>query len=191
MRHLLRPRLVHLLLTLCLSATICTPSLADDITLVSIGPRMGFSGKTPLLGREQKYPFHLYDVAAVFRLPWSWHIGESPWKLETRLITSAGILTGANEKGLMMTFVPNLALSGWQGRVTFDAGAGAGVLSNYKFGDQNFGGPAQIVATVGVRVSPFPHAYVGFRAQHFSDAGLYGSSTMGVDMYIVEVGYQF
>ena len=184
-------RLLYLILLTWLSAMICTPSLTDDVTLVSIGPRMGFSGKTPLLGREQKYSFHLFDVAAVFKLPWSWQLGESPWNVETRLITSAGVLTGADESGLMMTIVPVLALSGWKGLVTFDAGGGAGFFSNYKFGAQNFGGPAQLVATMGVRVSPFAHAYAGFRVQHFSDAGLYGSSSLGVDMYILELGYQF
>jgi hypothetical protein len=184
-------RLLYLILLTWLSAMICTPSLADDVTLVSIGPRMGFSGKTPLLGREQKYSFHLFDVAAVFKLPWSWQLGESPWNVETRLISSAGVLTGADESGLMMTIVPVLALSGWKGLVTFDAGGGAGFFSNYKFGAQNFGGPAQLVATMGVRVSPFAHAYAGFRVQHFSDAGLYGSSSLGADMYIAELGYQF
>ena len=107
------------------------------------------------------------------------------------MITSAGVLTGASENGLMMTIVPDLALSGWEGLVTFDAGAGAGFISNYKFGMQDFGGPVQIVATMGIRVNPFSHAYTGFRVQHFSDAGLYGSSSLGVDMYIVEIGYRF
>ena len=55
----------------------------------------------------------------------------------------------------MVTVVPELALSGWEGLVTFDAGVGAGFFSNYKFGMQDFGGPVQIVATVGVRVNPF------------------------------------
>ena len=91
----------------------------------------------------------------------------------------------------MMTFVPGLGLNGWDGLVTFDAGAGAGFFSNYKFGAQDFGGPVQIVATMGVRVNPFPHAYAGFRVQHFSDAGLYGWSSLGVDMYIAELGYRF
>jgi hypothetical protein len=143
------------------------------------------------LGEQQKYYFDLIDVAAVFRLPWSRPLGESPWRLETRLITSAGVLQGAGESGLMLTVVPDLALSGWGGLVTFDAGAGAGFFSKYKFGMQDFGGPVQIVATVGVRVNPFSHAYAGIRAQHFSDAGVYGSGSVGVDMYIVEVGYQF
>jgi hypothetical protein len=34
----------------------------------------------------------------------------------------------------MMTVVPGLGLNGWEGLVTFDAGAGAGFFSNYKFG---------------------------------------------------------
>ena len=191
MRYSQRPRLLHLILALCLSTVLCTPSLAEDMALLSIGPRVGFGEKIPLMGKEQKYYFHLYDIAAVIKLPWSWPLGGSQWSLETRLITSAGLLTGANESGLMMTFVPGLALSGWKGLVTFDAEAGAGFFSNYKFGMQDFGGPVQIVATVGVRVNPFSHAYTGFRVQHFSDAGLYGSSSLGVDMYIVELGYRF
>jgi lipid A 3-O-deacylase PagL len=191
MRYSQRPRLLYLILTLWLSTMICTPSLAGEMSLLSIGPRLGFGEKIPLMGKEQKYYFHLYDVAAVIKLPWSWPLGESTLSLETRLITSAGLLTAAGESGLMMTVVPELALSGWEGLVTFDAGAGAGFFSNYKFGAQDFGGPVQIVATMGVRVNPFSHAYTGFRVQHFSDAGLYGSSSLGVDMYIGELGYRF
>lgn len=190
MRHYRHPLFLNLLLTLWLSTVICTQSLAGEMALLSIGPRIGFGEKVPLMGKEQQYYFHLTDVAAVIKLPWSRPLGESTWSLETRLIASAGLLTGANEDGLMMTAVPDLALNGWEGLVTFDAGVGAGFFSNHKFGMQDFGGPVQIVATMGVRVNPFSHAYTGFRAQHFSDAGLYGSSSLGVDMYIVEVGYR-
>jgi hypothetical protein len=109
MRFNQRPHLLHLILTLWFSIMICTPSLAGDMALLSIGPRMGFGEKVPLMGKEQKYYFHLYDIAAVIKLPWSWPLGDSPWNLETRLIASAGLLTGANESGLMMTAVPGLA----------------------------------------------------------------------------------
>ena len=176
---------------LSLSAACCTPSFAEGITLQSIGPRICFGEKIPFMGKEQKYYFHLYDVAAVIKFPWSWPLDESTWSLDTRMIASAGLLTGANESGLMMTVVPGLGLNGWKELVTFDAGAGPGYFSNYKFGTQDFGGPVQIVATAGVRVNPFSHAYAGFRVQHFSDAGLYGPSSLGVDMYIIELGYRF
>ncbi len=40
-------------------------------------------------------------------------------------------------------------------------------------------------------MNPFVHAYAGFRVQHFSDAGVYGPNSLGVDLYIVELGYIF
>ncbi|MBC7839413.1 MAG: acyloxyacyl hydrolase [Nitrospiraceae bacterium] len=187
-----RARFLLLINMLGFTAGLCaTPSYAGDITLVSIGPRIGFGEKIPFMGKEQKYYFHLYDVAATIKRPWSWPLGESTWSVDTRLLTSAGLLTGGNESGLIMTAVPVLALSGWKGLLTLDAGVGAGLFSNHTFGVQDFGGPVQIVATLGAQVSPFSHTYAGVRIQHFSDAGLNGSSSLGVDMYIAELGYRF
>jgi hypothetical protein len=191
MRYHQRPRLLHLMLTLWFSTVICTPSLAGDMALLSIGPRIGFSGSTPLLGKRETESFRMADVAAVFTLPWSWPLGGSEWSLGTRLTASAGLLEAAGDTGLIMTVVPDLALSGWKGLVIFDAGVGAGFFGDYKFGVQDFGGPVQFLATMGVRVNPFSHAYTGFHVQHFSDAGLYDSSSLGVDLYIVELGYRF
>jgi Lipid A 3-O-deacylase (PagL) len=191
MRCYRRPYLLPLLLALCLSSTLCTITFAGEVALLSIGPRVGFGEKAPLMGKEQLYYFHLHDIAALIKLPWSWPIGESTWSLDTRLIASAGLLTGANESSLMITTVPVLALSGWKELVTFDTGMGAGFFTNHEFGMQDFGGPVQIIATMGARVNPIAHAYAGIRVQHFSDAGLYGPSSLGVDMYIAELGYKF
>lgn len=165
-----------------------TPGFAEETSLIRIGPRLGLSGQT-FLGKEQKYNFRLYDVAAAFRLPWKWSLGETGWRLETRVITSAGAISGAGETGFVATVVPTLALA--SRTLTLDGGAGPGFFSNYKFGDQNFGGPVQIVATAGIGANIFSHSYVGFRLQHFSDANLYGQSSLGVDMYLVEIAYRF
>jgi hypothetical protein len=189
--QVLHSRLLILMVVLGISILIYRPSLADDTTLMSIGPRFGFSGKTPLLGNQQTYNFNLYDVAATFRLPWSWPLGESPWSVETRLITSAGVLYGAGEAGVIATVVPNLALSGWNGFVSLDAGVGLGFFGRDKYGTQDFGGHVQIVGTTALQIHPIRHAFAGFRLQHFSDAGLYGSDALGVDMYIIEAGYRF
>lgn len=164
---------------------------AEDSIVISIGPRIGFSGKTPLLGKQQKDNFRLYDVAAVFRLPWDLPLGKSNWRLETRLITSAGALEGGGDTGLMATVVPDLALTGWNGVVSLDVGGGLGFFPKYHFGAQDFGGPVQLVATAGLTINPLAHAYAGFRVHHFSDAGVYGPNALGVDMYIVELGYRF
>jgi hypothetical protein len=182
---------LSLIISLIPIVLIYAPSFAEDTALISIGPRVGFTGKSPFLGKEQKYNFHLYDVAAVFRLPWSWPLGEDGWRLETRLITTAGYLAAAGDSGFMGTVLPDLALSAWKGLVTVDVGLGVGFFSTYKFGEQDFGGPVQVVGTAGISVHPMSHAYAGFRVQHFSDATLYGTSSLGVDMYIVEIGYKF
>jgi Lipid A 3-O-deacylase (PagL) len=165
-------------------------SIAGDTTLLSIGPRYGFSGKT-LLGKQQTYNFNLIDVAATFRLPWSWALGENPWSVETRLITSAGALYAAGDAGFMATVIPNMALSGWNGFVSLDAGVGLGLLGRAKYGTQDIGGHVQIVLTTALQIRPISHVFTGFRLQHFSDSGIYGRDAVGVDLYIVEVGYRF
>jgi hypothetical protein len=155
MRYYRLPCLLILLLAFWLSAAICTSSFAGDIALLSIGPRIGFGEKVPFMGKEQKYYFHLADVAALIKPPWSRPLGESTWDLTTRLIASAGLLTEANESNLMMTAVPVLAVSGWKELVTFDTGVRAGYFSNHTFGVQDFGDPVQFVATMAAQISPF------------------------------------
>ena len=166
-------------------------SFAGDTTLLSIGPRYGFSRKDPLLGKRQTANFDLVDVAAIFKLPWSWPLGESPWSVETGLITSAGALSAAGDTGFIATVVPRVALSGWNGFASIDAGLGLGLFGRDHYGPQDFGGHVQLVLTTALQIHPLSHAFAGFRLQHFSDAGIYGSHSLGVDLYLIEVGYRF
>ena len=191
MRSLQRFLASSVLVSLAWTTLVCQAALAEESIFISIGPRIGFSSKTPFLGKQQENNFHLFDVAAQLRLPWQVPLGDTSWKFETRLIASAGALEGGGDTGLMATLVPDIALSGWNGIVTLDVGAGLGFFPKYHFGAQDFGGPVQIVATTGITVSPIAHLYAGFRLHHFSDAGIYGSNALGVDMYIVEFGYKF
>jgi hypothetical protein len=166
-------------------------SIAGDTTLLSIGPRYGFSRNEPLLGKRQTAKFELIDLAATFELPWAWPLGESPWSVETRLITSAGALSSAEDTGLIATVVPNVALNGWKGLVSLDVGVGLGFLGREKYSTQEFGGHVQLVLTTALQIHPISHAFVGFRLQHFSDAGIYGSDSLGFDLYMIEGGYRF
>jgi hypothetical protein len=160
------------------------------ITLLRVGPRVGFSGKSPI-GKDQKEDFQQYDVAATFGLPWGWQHKSTGMKLDVRLLTSAGQLAAAQDTGLMVTMIPCLALSSPGGAVSVDLGIGGAFFSNYQYGVQNFGGPAQIAGTAGVGLSFIPGLYTGYRLQHFSDAGLYGPTSRGADMHLVEVNYRF
>lgn len=176
---------------LVLFLLISEQSFSGDTALLSIGPRYGFSRSEPLLGKRQTANFDLVDVAATFRLPWSWPLGESPWRVETRLITSAGALFAPGDTGLIATVVPNLALSGWKGFVSIDTGVGLGLFGRNTYDTQDIGGHVQLLLTTALQIHPISHAFAGFRLQHFSDAGAYGSHSLGVDLYIIEVGYRF
>lgn len=196
------PRLewLKLVRSSCLIVALATPelfilihgkSIAGDITLLSVGPRYGFTREEPLLGKRQTEQFDLVDVAATFWLPWSWPLGESPWSVETRLITSAGALSAAGDTGPIAAVMPTVALSGWRGFVSIDAGGGIGFFGRDRYGAQDFGGHVQLVLTAALQIHPISHAFAGFRLQHFSDAGIYGSDSLGLDLYIIEVGYRF
>ena len=176
---------------LALSILISEHSLAGDVTLLNIGPRYGFSLNEPLLGKRQTETFNLVDVAATLRLPWSWPLGRSPWSVETRLITSAGALSAAGETGFIAAVQPDVALTGWNNLVSIDVGVGLALLGRQQYGIQDFGGPVQFGLTMALQIQPFSHAFAGFRFQHFSDAGMYGSDSLGIDLYLIEVGYRF
>ena len=163
---------------------------AKRMTLLRVGPRFGIGGNSPL-GEEQKENFQMYDVAALVRLPWGWQHRSSGWGLETRLIASAGELVAAEKTSFMGTLVPALAVTSPNDTMSFDVGLGAGFFSNSKFGVQDFGGPAQIVGTAGIGFNLFTGFHAGYRFQHFSDAGIYGATSLGVDMHILEIAYRF
>jgi len=162
----------------------------DSITLIRIGPRVGVSGKSPF-GKDQKEDFQQYDLAAVFGLPWGWQEPMTGMKLDMRLHASAGQLAALGNASFMTTVVPCLTLSSPNEAVTVDVGAGGGLFSRYKFGVQDFGGPAQIVGTSGLGLNLITDFYTGYRFQHFSDAGAYGPTSLGVDIHMFELNYRF
>src|SRR4030095_2714329 len=127
-RHMHPSRLLGPIAFLGLFILIQEQTIAGDTTLLSIGPRYGFSRKDPLLGKRQTANFALVDVATLFRLTWSLPPGESPWSVETGLITSAGALSAAGDTGFIATVVPRVALSGWHGVAPICAGVGAGLF---------------------------------------------------------------
>jgi len=162
----------------------------NAITLIRVGPRVGVSGKSPF-GKAQKEDFQQYDLAAVFGLPWGWREPLTGMTLDMRLHASTGQLVSLGDTAFMTTVVPCLTLSTPNETVSVDVGAGAGLFSRYKFGAQDFGGPAQFVGTIGFGMNLISDFYTGYRFQHFSDAGTYGPTKLGVDIHMFELNYRF
>lgn len=168
-----------------------TPSLShsEELNLLSISMRTRISEQT-ILGEDAPEDFEAYDVSANFGLPWK-RYSTSGWGMGTRLMASAGVLQGAGESALVLSLIPELTLGSEEGRFTLDLGVGGALLSRHRFGTQNYGGPFQFALTLGLDVPLYKKLRLGYRLLHYSDAGLNGSDTIGVDFHMIEFGYSF
>jgi lipid A 3-O-deacylase PagL len=168
-----------------------SPSLphAEDTRLMSVGLRAGFSGSSPI-GEIETEHFHQYDVLAIFGLPWEWY-GPSGWGIGTRLQVSAGALRAAGKTGFIGAILPAIAFGKKDGWFSIEGGGGGALLSDYRFGSQNLGGPFQFVWNMGVRAAVFRGIGVGYWFQHLSDATIYGGNGSGVDLHMVELTYRY
>ena len=162
---------------------------ADDIRLVSLGLRAGFSGSSPI-GEEHGQHFRQYDVAANVALPWSWY-SESGWGIGTRFLASVGALNSAGDTAFISTFVPGIALGDPRGRVSLEIGGGGAFLGQDRFARQDIGGPFQFVWNTALRLGLTDTFGIGYCFQHLSDATIYGSGSRGFDLHMIEAFYRF
>jgi len=165
-------------------------TISGELTLESFQLRGGFSGGSPI-GEEQTEKFYQGDVVITARLPSEWEVG-SGWLFRTRALGSAGVLRGGQNTGGVFTLVPlDVAFGRTDGLIMIDIGGGGALLTRYKFGVQDFGGPFQFVWTFGI-TSRFAGPFgVGYHFQHYSDATLYGADSRGTDLHLFEVIYWF
>jgi Lipid A 3-O-deacylase (PagL) len=167
-----------------------SPSQAEDVhSLVSIGVRARIGGER-VLGEEQPEAFREYDVVASIRLPWERYY-PSGWGVGTRLLASAGLLQGAEDKAFVFSLIPVLAVGSQDGRFVLDFGVGGAWLSRHTFEKQDYGGHFQFALTAGIGVPLYGQFGVGYRFLHYSDAGIHGKNTIGADFHMVEFVYRF
>jgi hypothetical protein len=162
---------------------------AMDLDLLSMGVRTRV-GEKRVLGEVAPESFRGHDLVASIRLPWQ-RYSASGWGIGTRTLASAGILQGAGKTALVASLTPVLALGSEDGRFTVDAGIGLALISETRFAQQDFGGPLQFSLTAGVGVPLYRQVGVGYRFMHYSDAGLHGPNTIGVDFHMIECIYRF
>jgi hypothetical protein len=164
-------------------------AFAGDLNLLNISMRAKVSDQR-VLGKVQPVSFEEEDVMATFRLPQAYQIA-SRLGLETRFLASVGILQGAGRTAVVASAIPALAIASQDGRFYADAGAGLAVMSQSRYGNQDFGGPLQFALTAGFGVPLYGHFGIGYRFLHYSDAALYSSSSIGADFHMLELLYRF
>jgi hypothetical protein len=179
----------HALVPLLLGLCVAMPGHAADFDLLNVGVRARI-GEKRVLGTVQPESFRAVDVAATIRLPWEQPL-PAGWQVGTRLLASAGMLEGAGKTALVVSLIPMLAIGTQGGRFTIDMGAGFALLTRHRYAQQDFGGPLQFALTAGLSVPLHERVGVGYRYLHYSDAGAYGSGTIGADFHMVELIYRF
>lgn len=173
----------------CVLLVAPAPSDADEVRLLNVGVRGGAAGPN-VFGGDEDERFQQYDVFATAMLPWSWY-HQSGWGLSSRLMATAGALAGGGDAGFVGSVVPLLALGPREGQLSLDGGVGVAVLARHEFGEQDFGGPIQIVLTFGLRIPVSRTLAIGYRMQHISDARIYGDKGNGADLHMLELTYTF
>jgi len=165
-------------------------SRASDFELLSVGVRARFS-ETQVLGKNQTESFNEYDLVLTNRLPWERQL-DSGWEMGARLLSSIGAIRGETDHAApVVSVVPVLAFTSPDWRVTVDMGVGFALLGKSAFAKQDFGGALQFALTVGFSVPLHERIRLGYRLQHYSDGGAYGSESTGVDLHMVEFTYRF
>lgn len=157
--------------------------------LLSIGFRARFSS-LDIIGSKAPEEFQEYDLSASFRLPWEKY-SQSGWGLGTRLMTSIGALHAAGVTGLVVSLIPLVTYGRQDGKYIIDMGIGAALFSQRTFGEQDYGGAFQFALTAGASIPLFKGLGIGYRYQHYSDAGIYGPESTGADFHMLELIYRF
>ena len=157
----------------------------SPLSLIATGARYGTNAGTDRNGTLDRI-----DVFGSWRSPYAWEFTPG-WDIGARLNASVGALYGQGETGAVGTLVPTLAIGDTGNVFSFELGVGAAMFSIWEYGTvEDFGGPLQFILDVGVNYRVYKRFGLGYRFQHWSDAGIYGAKR-GVDMHMLELSYRY
>lgn len=160
------------------------------LEMISVGIRGGINLDPGGIPPGEKEDFQQYEVFGILGFPGSWEWPRG-WEVRYRWYASAGVMKAAGDKGFISSLGPGLGLTKWDWNLTLEIGTGAVFVGDETFGEQDFGGPVQILGHGGVSYHFPEHVTLGWRFQHFSDATIYGTNNRGVDFHFLELSYRF
>jgi hypothetical protein len=179
-------RIVAAALAVVLAPTV---SAESGYPLLSAGVQVRI-GETTVIGQRSPDSFAEYDLRGHWRTPYESQLSPK-LSLGARLLGGIGVFKGSGKTGAIASLIPVIALGTPDGRYTFDAGLGLGVLSRYRYQQQDFGGYLQFALTVGLEAPLYRRIGITYRFMHYSDAGSYGPHTVGADLHMAGLMYRF
>ncbi|WP_163338503.1 acyloxyacyl hydrolase [Desulfopila sp. IMCC35008] len=130
-----------------------------------------------------------YDAYVSFDLPWSYDFA-SGWKLESGCEVSLSALDGEGENAFKPSVLGYAESTSPDKKFHLLAGFGAGLMSEYIFGEYDLGGTFFFLGTLGFRINLTEHILLGFRYLHQSNAELYDSND-SLNMNQIELIWKF
>ena len=159
----------------------CSHALGSDLHMP--GLRGGISD------HRNDEDFRQYEAFATWNLPWSWNPGASG-TLAAYLEASAGLLRGGGNAAFVGSIGPGFYYAGLEDKVVIYAGINPTIISEHKFGDEDFGGPFQFTSHIGIDFSLTKDFAIGYRWQHMSNFVFYDENP-GLNLHMIEIGYRF
>ncbi len=185
-----RPKMLLILVLINLALLLSASSYAQGFKIQSLGIRGGINLKNVAIPPVEKENFYQTDVFMTLSTPWRGQM-PSDWDVNWRVNGAVGILRGGGDTGFVSELGPGIAFYRPNWGMTFDFGTGLSVLSRQHYGEQNMGGPVQIVAHGGVGFDLGSGFVAGWRFHHISDATIYGTHSKGVDINFLELRHNF
>jgi hypothetical protein len=135
--------------------------------------------------------FDQYDMYVSFGLPWSWQWGRAI-QVDTNLTTGVGVLEGGGDAGVAGSLGFEFVFGSPGGKHLFGIRAGSALtlISEDKYGDEDFGGPVQFTHHISLYYWFLENLSVVARIQHMSNAGIY-SENPGLDLVMLAMVYKF
>ncbi|MCA9472180.1 MAG: acyloxyacyl hydrolase [Nitrospirales bacterium] len=160
------------------------------LPLEVIGIQGGFNAKYVAIPPTEKEDFQHIALFGAIGFPKRYNY-DSGWEIRFRMNGSMGVLRGAGELGFIATIVPGIVFWYPKWNISINGGPGVAFVSREKYGEQDLGGPIQIVGQGGLTYYVTDHIGLGWRFHHISDAGIWGSDNRGVDVNLFELTYKF
>lgn len=123
---------------------------------------------------------------------WSWRQWQAANGVRTRLLVDGalGAITAEGDSGAMAALGLSLSVGDASERVVGLVGISPTWLGEDRFDGVEFGGSFHFTSHIGLALRIGPHAHIGYRYQHTSNASIEDPNP-GIDLHMLELGYRF
>lgn len=179
--------LVLAALLVSVPAVAAAPAATEEKGWQEVGLRAGTRA-----GSDKK-PFQLYELYAVYGLPWEWRTS-SGWGAETRAAVSAGALTTRIESGFIGSVGTSLLFNRPGPGPGLELAIKAAMTDRRSFGDHDLGSALLFGGSAGLSWRFESGLRIGYRLEHLSNGHIFYSRNTpnpGIDLHMLDVGWNW